>query len=131
MVEREPAGEVVCPGCGDATDADADFCGRCGAPRGRFTTLDPLKAIDAQGWLFRKSARARIRPFVLVGMWALLGIPVAGLVLSAVGRPAITRTSSFWVSAIVSALYLLVLVRVTGNFVRNRPGPGPWDPDRR
>jgi hypothetical protein len=124
------AEDIVCPGCGDAADASSDFCATCGAPLGRFTTLDPMKAIDAQGWLFRRSARARIRPIVLVGMWTLLGVPAAGLGVAAFLHPRQIPTAPFLTSAAVSVLYLLVLVRVTRNFMRNRPGPGPWDPDR-
>jgi hypothetical protein len=126
----EPREEIVCPNCGDAFDARADFCGGCGAPIGRFTTLDPLKAIDAQGWLFRKSARARIGPLVLIGMWTLFGVPLLGLALTGIARPAQIRTIPFLSSVGLCLIYLLVLVRVTRNFAHNRPGPGPFDPDR-
>src|SRR2546426_12555195 len=83
----EHAGEAVCPNCSDANEAGADFCTRCGAPVGRFTTLDPLKSTYAEGWLFRKAASARIKPIVLIGMWALLGVPLAAGVLVAIYRP--------------------------------------------
>src|SRR5262249_58736808 len=83
----EPAGEIVCPNCSDANDRGADFCARCGAPVGRFTTLDPLKSTYAEGWLFRKAASARIKPIVLIGMWALLGVPLASGALLAVYAP--------------------------------------------
>jgi len=96
---------------------------------GRFTTLDPLKSTYAEGWLFRKAASARIRPIVLIGMWALLGIPVAATVLVAVYHPAGALTLRFLSSLGSSIIYLLVLARVTRNFLRNRPGPGPYDPD--
>ena len=125
----EPAGDVVCVSCSDANEAAADFCGRCGAPVGRFTTLDPYKTIYAEGWLFRKAASSRIRPIVLVGMWALLGFPVAVTILVVVYRPDGVASFRFLSSLGISVLYLLVLTRVTRNFIRNRRGPGPWDPD--
>src|SRR5574342_763685 len=124
----EPAYDVICPNCSDANDARDDFCRRCGAPVGRFTTLDPFKAIYAEGWLFRKSATARIRPIVLVGMWALFGAPVAGMLIFAVAQPVRTHAITWLYGLGVCLLYLLVLARVTANFVRNRPGPGPYDP---
>jgi len=127
---REPPPAAVCPSCGEANDPGTDFCLRCGAPVGRFTTLDPFKAIFAEGWLFRKTASARIRPIVLVGMWALFGIPLAGMVAALALRPTDSHGLDTIATVAVSVLYLLVLARVTLNFLRNRPGPGPWDPDR-
>jgi len=120
---------MVCPNCSDANEAGTDFCAQCGAPVGRFTTLDPCKTIYAEGWLFRKAASARIRPIVLVGMWALLGVPLSATVLMVVYRPAGVSTLRILTSMGVGLIYLLVLARVTRNFIRNRPGPGPWDPD--
>jgi zinc ribbon protein len=125
----EPAGEVVCPNCSDANEAGADFCARCGAPVGRFTTLDPLKSTYAEGWLFRKAASARIKPIVLIGMWALLGVPVAAAAAVAILRPEGTPAFRILGSMRIGLIYLLVLARVTHNYIRNRPGPGPWDPD--
>lgn len=125
----EPAGEVVCPNCSDANEAGADFCALCGAPVGRFTTLDPLKSTYAEGWLFRKAASARIRPIVLIGMWALLGVPVAATALIAIYHPEGALSLRVLSSLGMGLIYILVLVRVTRNFIRNRPGPGPWDPE--
>ena len=125
----EPVGESVCPNCSDANESAADFCARCGAPVGQFTTLDPFKTIYAEGWLFRKAASGRIRLIVVVGMWALLGFPVAATVLLAVYRPAGVPAAKLLSSLGISVIYVLVLMRVTGNYIRNRPGPGPWDPD--
>ena len=124
-----PAGDVVCLNCGDANDSDADFCARCGAPVGRFTTLDPFKAIYTEGWLFRKSVSARIRPIVLIGMWVLFGIPLGGVAVFVWLRPAVAHPMGFLYTLGLCAIYLLVLVRVTRNFIRNHPGPGPRDPD--
>ncbi len=119
---------AVCPACGDSNDACADFCGRCGAPVGRFTALDPLKAIHAEGWVFRRSASARIRPIVLVGSWVLFGAPVLAAALNAVLRPGRQHLVTLVPTAGLCGIYLLVLVRVTVNFIRNRPRPGPYDP---
>ncbi len=130
QAQREPAPEMVCPSCGEANVPGIDFCVRCGAPVGRFTTLDPFKAIFAEGWLFRRTASARIRPIVLVGMWALFGIPFVGMLLFVLMRPGDSHGLDTLSAAAIALLYLLVLVRVTLNFMRNRPGPGPWDPDR-
>lgn len=126
----EPAGDIVCPGCSETNDEGNDFCLRCGAPVGRFTTLDPFKAIYAEGWIFRKSASARIRPIVLIGMWALFGIPLLGTIAFAFLRPEGTQTVAYVYALGICLIYLLVLVRVTRNFIQNRPGPGPYDPDR-
>ena len=125
------AGEVVCPNCSDANEPGADFCLRCGAPVGRFTTLDPFKAIHAGGWVLRKSGSARIRPIVLIGMWALFGVPLVGVVAFALLPPERTHAVTYLHTLGLCAIYLLVLVRVTRSFIRNRPRPGPYDPDRR
>ena len=125
----EPAGEIVCPNCSDANAAGADFCARCGAPVGRFTTLDPLKSTYAEGWIFRKAANARIKPIVLIGMWALLGVPVVAAGVVAIIRPAGTPTLRILGSLGIGLIYLMVLVRVTRNYFRNRPRSGPYDPD--
>jgi len=122
-----PSGDVVCLSCGDANDPAADFCARCGAPVGRFMTLDPFKAIYTEGWLFRKSASARIRPIVLIGMWVLFGIPLGTVALFALLRPGGTHPMGYLYTLGLCAIYFLVLVRVTRNFIRNRPGPGPHD----
>ncbi|HKY33386.1 MAG TPA: hypothetical protein VJV23_12675 [Candidatus Polarisedimenticolia bacterium] len=129
MNGADPREEAVCPGCMEDPEG-ADFCPRCGAPVGRFTTLDPIKSIDAQGLLFRRSARARIGPIVLVGMWLLLGLPAAVMVLAAVVRPRTVGWIPLLTSAGICVLYLLVLIRVTRNFAVNRPGPGPRDPGK-
>src|SRR5881296_700047 len=106
----EPAGEAVCPNCSDANEARADFCARCGAPVGRFTTLDPLKSTYAEGWLFRKAASARIKPIVLIGMWTLLGIPTAATALVVVYHPEGALTMRLLSPLGSSLIYLLVLV---------------------
>ncbi|HET9480698.1 MAG TPA: zinc ribbon domain-containing protein [Candidatus Polarisedimenticolia bacterium] len=126
----DPIEESVCPNCSRANDWRVDFCGRCGAPVGRFTTLDPLKAIYAEGWLLRKSATGRIGLFVLVGMWALLGIPAGGILAMIALHPEGTEPTVLLGRGAVSAILLLVLARVTLNYVRNRRRPGPYDPDR-
>src|SRR5262245_6210807 len=125
----EPAGDAVCPNCSDANEVGTDFCARCGAPVGRFTTLDPLKSTYAEGWLFRKAASARVKPIVLIGMWALLGVPLAVALTVAIVRPRGVPTDRILGSLGIGLIYLLVLARVTHNYIRNRPGPGPWDPD--
>lgn len=130
MYEHPEAFDLICPTCGEDQDRKADFCSRCDAPVGRFTTLDPLKAIHAAGALMRKSATARTGRIALIGTWALFGSLLVGAAAVAAALPAGTHAIGYLRPTAIGLLCLLVLARVTGNYVKNRPGPGPYDPDQ-
>lgn len=126
----EPREPVVCPACSATHEDGIDFCARCGAPVGRFTTLDPYKVFFATGWILRRSATARIRLIVLLGMWVLLGIPVAAMVAYAIVRPEGSHALRLLEYGLVSLIYAAILIRVTRNYINNRPKSGPYDPGR-
>ena len=58
-----------------------------------------------------------------------LRVPVVTALVLALMRPEGIPTIRILGSFGVGLICLLVLLRVTGNYVRNRPGPGPWDPE--
>ena len=78
----------------------------------------------------RKSATARASRIAVIGTWALFGPLLVGEAAVAAALPAGTPAIGYLRPTAIGLLCLLVLARVTGNYVKNRPGPGPYDPDR-
>ncbi|MBN1510852.1 MAG: hypothetical protein JXB13_02465 [Phycisphaerae bacterium] len=64
---------LLCPHCMASNPPNVDFCRNCGAPIGASSVLDPMKAIQAQGWMYRKAIRRGTSFFVALGIWLIFG----------------------------------------------------------
>ncbi len=71
--------QILCPTCNQENDQDVDFCVHCGAPVGFISTIDPIKQIRAQGFMYRRVTRPD-RFILYVGAWILFGIPLFSFV---------------------------------------------------
>lgn len=113
--------EITCISCLTQLKRSESFCHECGAPVGVTATLDPLQAIRAEGFLFRRALEGRPKLIVLVGIW-LLYLPV--LVISAIAAVYIIghmRGFSgflfFWVMIGLSCSAFVILYRITKNYI--------------
>ena len=118
-----PADEfvVACPRCAAPNLGNADFCDDCGRPLSPTATLDPIKAIQSEGFVFRQMVSGRRSGLVLLGAWMAV-VPGFSYILfggsSPAGGPALA------LAAFVSTgLGLTLLYRVTANYLRRRSRP--------
>ena len=70
-IDTTPA-RPVCPSCILPISKHDDFCQNCFAPVGLTASIDPLKRIWAEGFLYKKAANDRITGFMLLSMWLIL-----------------------------------------------------------
>jgi hypothetical protein len=66
---------VTCPSCMAPNRASESVCHECGNPLGTWTNLDPVQAIQTEGFLLHKSLKGRPKLIVLLGVW-ILHLPV-------------------------------------------------------
>jgi len=117
----EDAQKIACLSCLAENNPAASFCRECGSPIGATATLDPMKAIQAQGHLFRTALKGRPRFIVVLGMWIMF-LPI--LVVSATVAVFLISNRSrrsdfvfFWAMAGLSYVSFVVLYRVTRNYL--------------
>ncbi|HMH45536.1 MAG TPA: zinc ribbon domain-containing protein [Pyrinomonadaceae bacterium] len=112
---------VTCPTCQALNDRFATYCHECGAPIGTTATLDPIASVHTQSFLFRKAADSRPKMIVLIGTWILF-LPVF-LVTGYMAIYSITHQhgllgfAAFWLAVGVACLSLVMLYRVTKNYM--------------
>ena len=112
--------KIACLSCLAENHAAESFCRKCGAPIGATATLDPLKAIHAQGYLFRTALKGRPRFIVLLGIWIMflpvlvVSVSVALYLISNRSRP--SDVVFFWAMAGLSYVSFVVLYKVTRNY---------------
>ncbi len=88
---------------------------------GATSTIDPLQTIRAEGFVLDKALQKRPRLIVLIGIW-LIHFPV---LVAAIGvaiymilyTPGITGFLFFWVMIGMSCYAVVVLYRVTRNYL--------------
>ncbi|MCK4248618.1 MAG: hypothetical protein KAV18_04710 [Candidatus Omnitrophica bacterium] len=106
---------AICPECMYENLPSVDFCKKCGRPMGLITTIDPLRRIHAQGWLYRKIVSGPVKPIAFWGMWMIFGpgllMPI--FFLFPRGRFDLGIACFF----IPSALSAMILYRVTKNYI--------------
>ena len=127
------AGPVVCPHCLAGNAEGRDFCHRCVTPLTAHAEIDPMGQIYAQGDAFRKAVSGPPKKIVMVGMWLIFGPALMTVIaflygttsdLLREGRNGIdVKTASaaalvFIASTAGSLLYVLILFRLTRNYVR-------------
>ena len=112
-------GTVVCPRCLHVQPEGRHFCAQCGAPLTALSTIGPFERIFAMGHMLRSTVSGPVRPIVLLGMWVLLLPPLLVLVWNIKEIDARER----WelpLLGVFSAIYCILLYRVTVNFIRQR-----------
>ncbi len=123
-------GTPLCPHCLAEVTERTDFCPKCSAPVGAFSTLDPMKQIYSTGWLFRRASGEGVSVFAVIGMWVILGPPVLLLVITMIfgDRPRtidLLGLGRVGLGILVAVLYGAILFRVTNSYWRfklRKPG---------
>jgi hypothetical protein len=72
------ANKIVCVSCLAENDEQIEFCQSCGSPLGTTSTLDPMSAIQAEGFLFRKTTEGRPKFIVVFGLWLMFFSGIGG-----------------------------------------------------
>lgn len=112
---------LTCPSCLTPYLGSESFCSRCGAPIGPMTNLDPIKAIQTEGFLFRKALEGRPKPIVLLGVWILhlpvLVIGVATAVYMWLNLRSLSELVFVFALAGLSYYAFVVLYRITKNYL--------------
>ena len=112
------AGAVSCPNCFALNPAEADFCEECGRPLGGTATLDPLKTIQTEGFMFRRMAAGGIPGWVLAVMW-LVTLPCLLLLTRSILEGEIGFGEGL-IPALVWGLTGMLLYRATSGYLRRR-----------
>jgi hypothetical protein len=112
---------VTCVSCFARISGSEAFCHACGAPVGTTATLDPIKTIQAEGFLFRRALEGRPKPIVLVCVW-ILHLPVFVLGVwaafySLIYMEVYSGFAYFLFMMGLSCLALAILYRVTKNYL--------------
>jgi len=134
--DDKPDDVILCPGCIAENGRFADFCHNCGMPISSFATMDPLKHIYAQGWMYRKACSGRTSPIIVIGMWLIFAPTLFvtcrylyELLFPRFGTQSMSHTNTnvlvfvFFLAFVL--LYVAILYRVTKRYlhVRNiKPG---------
>lgn len=102
-------------------EEEAAFCRQCGNPIGDTSSLDPLKRIQGQGWIYRRAAASPYRLLIVVGMW-LIFLPMAFMAYPfAFARSHDTGDLPGVVfGCLIGMIALAVLWKVTANYIRQR-----------
>ncbi|MBT8042136.1 MAG: hypothetical protein HKP10_04855 [Kiritimatiellales bacterium] len=117
---------IVCHKCLHQNCDTRDFCERCGAPIGTFTTISPLERIQAEGHAYREASSNPTKPIVLIGVW-LLFAPGAALLFYALFK---IITKKAWSEDIAwflcyGAISIALLSKTTINFIKNKKKAEP------
>ena len=112
-------GRAVCTSCLADNDPSTAFCCQCGNPIGDTSSLDPLKRIWAQGWVYRRAVASPYRLRVVIGMW-LVFLPYAILPLVFLSRRHSWSLADAVLTMPLGIIALAVLAKVTINYVRHR-----------
>ncbi len=111
---------LSCPHCLEPNDPQAPFCVSCGSPIGDTVTLDPLKQIRAQGWVWQEAVNRPYRGLVLLGLWMLVLAELAAalvplLVEGASGGPLLAALLQVLAGL---AFATIILHKATRNYLR-------------
>ncbi len=111
----------ACPNCLAANSLSADFCEKCRCPIGGTANIEPLKQIEATGFIYKRSVSGPVRPIVLAGNLFFIGtILVASLGLAYV---LLANEETRWAATPFILLALLdcaFLYRMIKNYRRHR-----------
>ncbi|MBT3374244.1 MAG: hypothetical protein HN742_34805 [Lentisphaerae bacterium] len=119
----EDTPRIVCSSCLGENEPEAAFCLECGNPIGDTSSMDPLKRIQAQGWIYRRAASSPYRFLIVVGMWliflpmAIVSFPIEFLHSR---KPGDLPGAIF--DCLIWTIVVAVLCKVTANYIRRRAG---------
>jgi len=83
------------------------------------STIGPFERVFAMGHMLRSTVSGPIRPIVLRGMWVLL-LPQLLALVSIIKEIDARERWELPLLGVFSAIYCILLYRVTVNFIRNR-----------
>ena len=113
---------TACISCFTPNQPNAAFCEKCGLPLDVSGSLDPMRTIQAEGFLLRKAVTLQHPNFiVLLGIWILflpwLLVSLLIAVSSIANGKGFADFIFFW-SAVALALFAIVMLfRVTKNYL--------------
>ena len=111
---------TTCLSCLAQNRRSEAFCHECGAPVGTTATLDPLRTIQAEGFLLRKALEGRPKLIVLLGVWILhLPVLVVGVgfaIYFLLNQRGFTGFLFFWAMVGLSLFAFVILYRITKNY---------------
>ncbi len=103
---------IACLSCLAPNNWSIDFCENCGSPIGMTSTLDPLKTIQAEGFLLRKATSERPKFIVLLGIWLLFLPWLGGTSAIAINMMVKGKGVADFIFFLISIALALVAVRV-------------------
>ncbi len=115
---------LLCSSCGSVLGSDAGSCPNCLMPTGAFANLDPMGAIRSEGVLISKAVEKRPKSIVVVGVWIMflpafvIGLAVAAQVALEGAGSGMSGFLFFWIGIGLSIFSLVVLFKVTRNYIR-------------
>ena len=113
--------KALCPNCLTANDPKADFCHKCATPMSTHATIDPIASIWARGDTWRKAVERPTKLIVLLGMWAIFGIPMLVYLFLIATIRNIVSPHPVIVFGTLTALIVLhaaILLKATKNYCR-------------
>ncbi len=119
---------VVCHKCLHENAEFRNFCEKCGAPIGAFTTILPFERIQAEGHAYREASSNPTKPIIVIGIWFLFA-PGAALffykLYKMVAEKAWPPDSA---GLLFGVLSLAILTKTTVNFIKNNLHKSPDNP---
>jgi hypothetical protein len=129
-LSHPPESRSVCPSCGALIGVNEVFCPSCQAPISLLANTDPLQRIYTEGLIYSKAVEGRPKLVVVMGIWILF-LPVAilscGAIVMMLGEAAGSGAAGFlffWVAVFIAIFSIVMLFRVTRNYLRGVPPPG-------
>lgn len=122
FINSSSSDTVPCLSCFQENDKHAVFCKNCNSSLSLAANFDPLKALHNEGMVYSKAVVGKPKLVVLIGVWVLF---LPALLLSVQGVYSLIfdlggGTSSFilfWMSLLVGGFSLVMLYKVTNNYL--------------
>ena len=112
---------IVCHKCLHANEETRDFCEKCGAPIGMYTSTLPFERIQAEGHAYREASSNPTKPIVVIGIWLLFS-PGVALLFYALFKIITERAWSEDIAWFLcyGAISVALIGKTTVNFIKKR-----------
>ncbi len=111
----------ACPNCMALNPPEAEFCQKCRCPIGGYVNIEPVKQIEATGFLYKRATHGPIKPIVVWGVWVFVGSGfLAGSVISVMALMTEDSRPAALYTVPVTALLGVLIYKVTRNYFRHK-----------
>jgi len=112
---------IVCQKCLHGNADTRNFCEKCGAPIGMFTTTSPFETIQAGGYACSEASSNPSKPIVVVGIWILFtpGVALLLFTLFRLITERVWREGTGWF-LFYGTISTVLISKTTINFVKNK-----------